>query len=93
MFAKNDLRVWAVYDRVIGRIEYFAESQSDCRRMIELFNKSGRLGVELLRFDLSPLYYDRDGSSVAASRFSCSWRRNDPAFEKTTKTQTKKITR
>ena len=60
---KNNLRVWGVWDRVISRLEYLSESQSDCRNMIKLFEKSHRLGVELVRFDLSPLYYDSSTSS------------------------------
>ena len=55
---KNNLRVWGVWDRVISRIEYLSESQSSCRQVIKLFSKSGRTGLELLRFDLCPLYYD-----------------------------------
>lgn len=61
---KNNLRVWGVWDRVISRLEYLSESQSDCRNVIRLFNKSHRQGVELVRFDLSPLYYD--SSSVSS---------------------------
>lgn len=60
---KNDLRVWGVWDSVISRLEYLSESQSDCRNMIRLFEKSHRKGVELVRFDLSPLYYDNASAS------------------------------
>ena len=60
---KNNLRVWGVWDRVISRLEYLSESQSDCRDMIKLFEKSHRSGVELVRFDLSPLYYDNSSVS------------------------------
>lgn len=56
---KNNLRVWGVWDRVISRLEYLSESQSDCRNILRLFEKSHRVGVELVRFDLSPLYYDK----------------------------------
>ena len=55
---KNNLRVWGVWDRVISRIEYLSESQSSCRQIMHLFQTSGRTGLELLRFDLCPLYYD-----------------------------------
>ena len=60
---KNNLRVWGVWDRVISRLEYLSESQSDCRHIIRLFEKSNRKGVELVRFDLSPLYYDSSSAS------------------------------
>ena len=60
---KNTLRVWGVWDKVISRLEYLSESQSDCRNMIKLFQKSHRSGVELVRFDLSPLYYDNASAS------------------------------
>ena len=56
----NDLRVWAVYDSIIGRIEYLSESQSACRKMIKLFEDSHRSGMSLLRFDLCPLYRSAD---------------------------------
>lgn len=58
MIRKNNLRVWGVWDRVIGRIEYLSESQSSCRSFMKLLEQSHRTGFELLRFDLSPLYYD-----------------------------------
>lgn len=61
---KNNLRVWGVWDRVISRIEYLSESQSACRHVIKLFEQSGRTGLELLRFDLCPLYYDNGISSA-----------------------------
>lgn len=61
---KNNLRVWGVWDSVISRLEYLSESQSDCRSMIKLFEKSHRRGFELVRFDLSPLYYDSKISSL-----------------------------
>lgn len=52
-----------MWDNVISRLEYLSESQSDCRNMIKLFEKSHRSGVELVRFDLSPLYYDKSSAS------------------------------
>ena len=55
----NDMRVWAAYDTVIGRIECLSERQADCRKVIEIFEKNHRHGVRLLRFDLCPLYYDQ----------------------------------
>lgn len=55
---KNNLRVWGVWDPVISRLEYLSESQSGCRQIIRLHEQSGRRGLELVRFDLSPLYYD-----------------------------------
>lgn len=61
---KNNLRVWGVWDSVISRLEYLSESQSDCNSMIKLFEKSNRRGFELVRFDLSPLYYDSSISSL-----------------------------
>lgn len=60
---KNNLRVWGVWDSVISRLEYLSESQSDCRNIIKLFEKSHRFGVELVRFDLSPIYYDKSSVS------------------------------
>lgn len=53
----NDLRVWAVYDLVISRIEFLSENQSECRKMSKTLERAGR-SVRLLRFDLSPLYRD-----------------------------------
>lgn len=55
---KNDLRVWAVWDTVISRMEYLSQSYTDCEKVKKLFEKSGRKGLELLRFDLCPLYRD-----------------------------------
>ena len=55
---KNNLRVWGVFDRVLGRIEYLSESQTSCRQFMKLLEQAHRTGFELLRFDLSPLYYD-----------------------------------
>lgn len=52
-----DLRVWALYDTIIGRIEYLSSSWTDCHKMELLFRKSHRSGVVLLRFDVSPLYW------------------------------------
>ena len=57
---KNDLRVWGVWDRLIGRLEYLSESQSSCRQFMTLLEKAHRSGFELIRFDLSPIYYDSD---------------------------------
>lgn len=57
---KNNLRVWGVWDRVIGRIEYLSESQNACRQFMKLLEQAHRTGFELLRFDLCPLYYDSD---------------------------------
>ena len=62
---KNNLRVWGVWDRVISRLEYLSESQTACRQVMQLFQKSGRTGLELLRFDLCPLYYDNGISSAS----------------------------
>lgn len=59
---KCDLRLWAAWDPVIGRIEISSESQSACRKVIDLFSRNGRT-LQLLRFDLSPLYYDDPISS------------------------------
>ena len=59
---KNNLRVWGVWDRVISRLEYLSESQSSCRQIIRLHEQAGRRGLELVRFDLSPLYYDNFNS-------------------------------
>lgn len=56
---KNNLRVWGVWDPVISRLEYLSQEQSGCRQMIHLHEQAGRRGLELLRFDLSPLYYDK----------------------------------
>ena len=55
---KCDLRLWAVWDPVISRIEISSESQSACRNVLDLMAKNGRTGLQLLRFDLCPLYYD-----------------------------------
>ena len=63
MIRKNDLRVWGVWDSCISRLEYLSQSQSDCRHIMELYRKVHRDGIQLLRFDLSPLYYDNVGSS------------------------------
>lgn len=82
---KNNLRVWGVWDRVISRLEYLSESQSDCRNMIKLFEKSHRSGVELVRFDLSPLYYDNFSASSHPAP-STRWSRTEGL---TTKTQRK----
>lgn len=71
---KNNLRVWGVWDRVIGRIEYLSESQNSCRQFIKLLEQAHRTGFELLRFDLSPLYYD-DRSSRALPSFAQAARR------------------
>ena len=62
---KNNLRVWGVWDRVIERVEFLSESQNACRQVMRLFEKSGRTGLELLRFDLCPLYYDSPISPVS----------------------------
>lgn len=55
---KNNLRVWGVWDPVISRLEYLSESQSASRQFIKVHDPSGRRGLEFVRFDLSPLYYD-----------------------------------
>lgn len=82
---KNNLRVWGVWDRVISRLEYLSESQSDCRNIIRLFEKSHRQGVELVRFDLSPLYYDNSSASSCPAP-STRWSRTEGL---TTQTQRK----
>lgn len=56
--AKNDLRVWGVWDPIISRLEYLSQSYGDCQHIIKLFNKAHRVGCEVVRFDLSPLYRD-----------------------------------
>lgn len=56
---KNDLRVWAVWDPVIHRLEYISESRCDCEKIISLHRKANRLGLEILRFDLCPIYRDK----------------------------------
>lgn len=55
---KKDLRVWGVWDGLTGRLEYVSASQADCRHVIELYRRVHRIGVELLRFDLSPLCFE-----------------------------------
>lgn len=55
---RKNLRVWAVWDNVISRIEYLSQSLVDCEKIVKLFEKSGRRGLEVLRFDLCPLYYE-----------------------------------
>lgn len=55
---RKNLRVWAVWDNVINRVEYLSESRVDCEKIVKLFEKSGRRGLEILRFDLCPLYYE-----------------------------------
>lgn len=63
----NDLRVWAVFDHLIGRIEYLSESYSDCCRVKHLYEKSPcRRSIEVLRFDLCPLYH-RDKPAVTTT--------------------------
>lgn len=64
MMSKKNLCVCAVYYQVLHRLEYISEVQSDCRHVIELFAKTGRTGFELLRFDLCPLYYDRQFAGI-----------------------------
>ena len=86
---KNNLRVWGVWDRVISRLEYLSESQADCRNMIKLFEKSHRSGVELVRFDLSPLYYDMS-SSFSFPAPVTRWCREGDSNNKTAKTKTNK---
>lgn len=85
---KNNLRVWGVWDRVIFRVEYLSESQSSCRQIIRLHEQAGRRGLELLRFDLSPLYYDSSSrppqSYAPAGVFSSSLQRE--GINKKTKT-------
>ena len=88
---KNNLRVWGVWDNVISRLEYLSESQSDCRNMIRLFQKSNRRGVELVRFDLSPLYYDNSSSSPLPAPVT-RWRREGDLNNKTAKTKSIKET-
>lgn len=56
---KENLRCWGVWDSVISRLEYLSESQASCRQMLTLFEKSHRRGMELVRFDISPLYLDQ----------------------------------
>lgn len=56
---KNDLRVWGVWDPVVSRLEYVSSSYSEASKILKLHKKANRAGVELLRFDLCPLYKDR----------------------------------
>lgn len=57
---REDMRVWAVYDNLIGRIEFLSESRSECDRIKHLYDRSPMIRyLEILRFDLSPLYFNR----------------------------------
>lgn len=55
-----DMRVWGVWDPVISRLEYLSQSYNDCNQILKLHTKAGRLGLEIIRFDLSAIDRDRE---------------------------------
>lgn len=61
MTFKNDLRIWAVYDNLSNRIEFMSQSRSECDRIFHLYKNRGLIRfLEVLRFDLCPLYRNVD---------------------------------
>ena len=57
---KNDLRVWGVWDPQISRLEYLSESRGNCEKILKLYQAAHRVGLEIVRFDLCPLYRDKN---------------------------------
>lgn len=61
MTSFNDLRVWGLYDKLIGRIEFLSESKTECEKIRHLYEHSPMIRkLVIIRFDLSPLYYDAE---------------------------------
>lgn len=56
---KNDLRCWGVWDCKLSRLEYLSEDRASCEQIVRLFAKAKRVGLEIVRFDLSPIYRDK----------------------------------
>lgn len=58
--AKNDLRIWALYDHLVNRIEFLSESYTEVNRIYHLWKAKGQIrDLEVLRFDLCDLYKDK----------------------------------
>lgn len=61
---KNNLRVWGVWSRACGKILFVDADRNNCSAVVKR-QKSIIPDLEILRFDLSPLYYDTDSSARA----------------------------
>lgn len=55
---KNNLRLWTVYDPILKRIDFVSVLKSECQSFAKQYYYSRGLACEVLRFDLSKLYYD-----------------------------------
>ena len=52
----NDARVWGLWSNVCGAVVFCDPSQSKVRNALKMFAPEFRRGMEIVRFDLSPIY-------------------------------------